>query len=288
MEHLVSKEEVRHSVADARREHKSVALVPTMGALHAGHLSLVSAACQRADYVIVSVLVNPTQFGPGEDYESYPRDLQHDMELLGAEGANAVFAPSAAEMYAPGASVTVDPGPLGSLWEGATRPTHFAGVCTVVSKLFAVVQPDLAFFGEKDYQQLQIVKRLARDLDFPVRVVGCPIVREPDGLALSSRNVYLSPAERTAATVLYRALRTAETLALDGERDARVLAEAMHGTIAEEPLATLDYADVVDALSLEPARTLGGAPARAIVAARVGRTRLIDNLALATGGEETA
>lgn len=288
MEHLVSKEEVRHSVADARREHKSVALVPTMGALHAGHLSLVSAACQRADYVIVSVFVNPTQFGPGEDYESYPRDLQHDMELLGAEGANAVFAPSAAEMYAPGASVTVDPGPLGSLWEGATRPTHFAGVCTVVSKLFAVVQPDLAFFGEKDYQQLQIVKRLARDLDFPVRVVGCPIVREPDGLALSSRNVYLSPAERTAATVLYRALRTAETLALDGERDARVLAEAMHGTIAEEPLATLDYADVVDALSLEPARTLGGAPARAIVAARVGRTRLIDNLALATGGEETA
>lgn len=288
MEHLVSKEEVRHSVADARREHKSVALVPTMGALHAGHLSLVSAACQRADYVIVSVFVNPTQFGPGEDYESYPRDLQHDMELLGAEGANAVLAPSAAEMYAPGASVTVDPGPLGSLWEGATRPTHFAGVCTVVSKLFAVVQPDLAFFGEKDYQQLQIVKRLARDLDFPVRVVGCPIVREPDGLALSSRNVYLSPAERTAATVLYRALRTAETLALDGERDARVLAEAMHGTIAEEPLATLDYADVVDALSLEPARTLGGAPARAIVAARVGRTRLIDNLALATGGEETA
>lgn len=288
MEHLVSKEEVRHSVADARREHKSVALVPTMGALHAGHLSLVSAACQRADYVIVSVFVNPTQFGPGEDYESYPRDLQHDMELLGAEGANAVFAPSAAEMYAPGASVTVDPGPLGSMWEGATRPTHFAGVCTVVSKLFAVVQPDLAFFGEKDYQQLQIVKRLARDLDFPVRVVGCPIVREPDGLALSSRNVYLSPAERTAATVLYRALRTAETLALDGERDARVLAEAMHGTIAEEPLATLDYADVVDALSLEPARTLGGAPARAIVAARVGRTRLIDNLALATGGEETA
>lgn len=288
MEHLVSKEEVRHSVADARREHKSVALVPTMGALHAGHLSLVSAACQRADYVIVSVFVNPTQFGPGEDYESYPRDLQHDMELLGAEGANAVLAPSAAEMYAPGASVTVDPGPLGSLWEGATRPTHFAGVCTVVSKLFAVVQPDLAFFGEKDYQQLQIVKRLARDLDFPVRVVGCPIVREPDGLALSSRNVYLSPAERTAATVLYRALRTAETLALDGERDARVLAEAVHGTIAEEPLATLDYADVVDALSLEPARTLGGAPARAIVAARVGRTRLIDNLALATGGEETA
>lgn len=288
MEHLVSKEEVRHSVADARREHKSVALVPTMGALHAGHLSLVSAACQRADYVIVSVFVNPTQFGPGEDYESYPRDLQHDMELLGAEGANAVFAPSAAEMYALGASVTVDPGPLGSMWEGATRPTHFAGVCTVVSKLFAVVQPDLAFFGEKDYQQLQIIKRLVRDLDFPVRVVGCPIVREPDGLALSSRNVYLSPAERRAATVLYRALRTAETLALDGERDARVLAEAMHGTIAEEPLATPDYADVVDALSLEPAHTLGGAPVRAIVAARVGRTRLIDNLALATGGEETA
>ena len=283
MERLVSKEEVRHSVADARRENKRVALVPTMGALHDGHLSLVAAACQRADYVVASVFVNPTQFGPGEDFDAYPRDVERDLGLLAAEGANAVFTPSVSEMYAADAQVRVEPGPLGTLWEGAVRPTHFAGVCTVVTKLFAIVQPDLAFFGEKDYQQLQVIKRMVRDLDFPIRVVGCPIVRESDGLAMSSRNVYLSPEERRAATVLYRSLRTAETLALGGERDARVLADAMRETVASEPLASLDYADVVDAVTLEPAAALGDAPARAILAARLGRTRLIDNLALVAG-----
>jgi len=283
VERLVSKEEVRHSVADARRENKRVALVPTMGALHDGHLSLVAAACQRADYVVASVFVNPTQFGPGEDFDAYPRDVERDLGLLAAEGANAVFTPSVSEMYAADAQVRVEPGPLGTLWEGAVRPTHFAGVCTVVTKLFAIVQPDLAFFGEKDYQQLQVIKRMVRDLDFPIRVVGCPIVRESDGLAMSSRNVYLSPEERRAATVLYRSLRTAETLALGGERDARVLADAMRETVASEPLASLDYADVVDAVTLEPAAALGDAPARAILAARLGRTRLIDNLALVAG-----
>jgi pantoate--beta-alanine ligase len=186
-------------------------------------------------------------------------------------------------MYASDAEVTVDPGPLGAVLEGATRPTHFRGVCTVVTKLLAVTAPDLAFFGEKDYQQLAVLRRMARDLDLPVKVIGCPTVRECDGLAMSSRNVYLSRDERAAATALYRALRSAETLALSGERDARVLEEAMRSQIADEPLATLDYAVVADAVTLTPLATLGAAPARALIAARVGSTRLIDNLALEVG-----
>lgn len=285
MERLSSKAEVRGAVIAAKHEGKRVALVPTMGALHDGHLSLVQAARARAEYVVVSVFVNPTQFGPGEDFEAYPRDVEHDLAVLKAEGADVVFTPSVKTMYADDAVVTVQPGPLGSVWEGAVRPTHFAGVCTVVTKLFSVVMPDLAFFGDKDYQQLQIVKRLARDLDLPVKVVGCPIVRECDGLAMSSRNAYLNPEERTAATVLYRALRTAETLALAGEGDARSLALVMQETIAAEPLATLDYADVVDPVTLEAVASLES-PARAIVAARIGSTRLIDNMAIVPGQEQ--
>ncbi len=282
MERVVSKEEVRQAVLAARREGKRVALVPTMGALHDGHLSLVRAARERADYVVVSVFVNPTQFGPGEDFEAYPRDIDHDMQLLKAEGADAIFTPTTAGMYASDAQVTVAPGPLGALWEGAIRPRHFAGVCTVVSKLFNIVLPDLAFFGEKDFQQLTIIKRMVCDLDLPVRVVPCPIIRESDGLALSSRNTYLSPDERRAATVLYRALRTAETLALGGERDVATLTDAMRECIAEEPLATLDYAAVVDPATLTEPASLE-APARAIIAVRLGTTRLIDNMQLTTG-----
>lgn len=279
MERLASKQEVRQAVAEARREGKRIALIPTMGALHEGHLSLVRAAAERADYIIVSVFVNPTQFGQGEDFEAYPRDLDRDVDLLGAEGVDLVFAPTPEIMYASDAQVTVDPGPLGALYEGAVRPTHFNGVCTVVTKLFSIALPDLAFFGEKDYQQFVIVRRMARDLDLPVKVVGCPIVRECDGLALSSRNVYLSAEERAAAPVLYQALRTAETLVLDGERDAGVVARALRDTIAGEPLAVLDYAEVVDAATLQPIDTIVG-PARALVAARLGATRLIDNIAL--------
>ncbi len=282
MERVASKEEVRQAVLAAKREGKRVALVPTMGALHDGHLSLVRAACERADYVAVSIFVNPTQFGPGEDFEAYPRDLDRDMQLLKAEGADLLFTPSTASMYATDAQVEIAPGPLGTLWEGAIRPTHFAGVCTVVSKLFNIVLPDLAFFGEKDFQQVTIIKRMVCDLDLPVRIVPCPIVREPDGLALSSRNAYLSPDERRAATVLYRALRTAETLALGGERDVALLAEAMRECVAEEPLAALDYAAVVDPATLvEPA--VLDRPARAIIAARLGTTRLIDNMQLTLG-----
>lgn len=283
MERLGSKQEVRQAVGEARREGKRIALVPTMGALHDGHLSLVTAARERADYVVVSVFVNPTQFAPGEDFEGYPRDIERDIDLLGAEGADLVFTPTPEVMYASDAEVTVDPGPLGAVLEGATRPTHFRGVCTVVTKLLAVTAPDLAFFGEKDYQQLAVLRRMARDLDLPVKVIGCPTVRECDGLAMSSRNVYLSRDERAAATALYRALRSAETLALSGERDARVLEEAMRSQIADEPLATLDYAVVADAVTLTPLATLGAAPARALIAARVGSTRLIDNLALEVG-----
>lgn len=284
MERVSSKAEARGAVQAARREGKRVALVPTMGALHDGHLSLVRAACARAEYVVVSVFVNPTQFGPGEDFEAYPRDIERDMALLKAEGADLVFTPTPQVMYSQDAAVTVEPGPLGGMWEGAVRPTHFSGVCTVVTKLFSVVGPDLAFFGEKDYQQLQIVKQMTRDLDLPVKVVGCPIVRECDGLAMSSRNAYLGAEERTAATVLYRALRTAETLALGGERDAAAIAAAMRETIATEPLAALDYAELVDPATLEAATSLD-APARAIVAVRIGATRLIDNMAIVPGQE---
>lgn len=280
MERVSSKEEARQAVIAARRESKRVALVPTMGALHDGHLSLVRAASTRADYVAVSVFVNPTQFGPSEDFAAYPRDLARDMDLLRAEGVDLVFTPSAEEMYAADAQVTVDPGPLGSIWEGASRPTHFRGVCTVVAKLLSIVAPDLAFFGEKDYQQLQVVRLLVRDLDLPVKVVGTPTIREPDGLAMSSRNVCLSAGDRAAATVLYAAVRTAETLALDGECDAGALADAMCECVAAEPAAVLDYAAVVDADTLAEIGTLGPAPARAIIAARVGVVRLIDNIAL--------
>ena len=283
MESLVSKDEVRRAVAEARAVGQRIALVPTMGALHEGHLSLVRAARERAEYVVVSVFVNPTQFGPGEDFEAYPRDLEGDLELLEAEGVALVFAPATATMYAPGATVTVDPGPLGDVLEGAIRPTHFRGVCTVVAKLFGIVAPDLAFFGEKDFQQLAIVRTMVSDLDLPVRVVGCPTIREPDGLALSSRNVYLSPDERAAATVLYRALRAAEARALAGERDARALVEVMRAEIATEPLVVPDYAEVADAVTLVPLDALDGSPARALVAARLGSTRLIDNLALEVG-----
>lgn len=282
MERVGSKEEVRQAVLAARREGKRVALVPTMGALHAGHLSLVAAACTRADYVVVSIFVNPTQFGPDEDFAAYPRDLERDFDVLHSEGADLVFTPSTEAMYAADAQVTVAPGPLGDVFEGEIRPGHFSGVCTVVAKLLGIVQPDLAFFGEKDYQQLAIVKRMVLDLDLPVRIVPCPIIRVPSGLALSSRNVYLSAEERTAATVLYRALRTAETLALGGETDAVLIATAMRECIADEPLATLDYAAVVDPGTLRNLDALSG-PARALVAVRLGETRLIDNMLLTTG-----
>ena len=281
IERISSKAEVRAAIAEARREGKTVGLVPTMGALHEGHLSLVHAACERADIVVVSIFVNPTQFAPGADFEQYPRDLVSDLALLGADGVEIVFTPSVDEMYGAGAQVTVDPGPLAVRWEGAVRPGHFGGAATVVAKLFNVVRPDLAFFGEKDYQQLQIVTRLAHDLDLGVRVVGCPIVRDSDGLALSSRNAFLSAADRAAALALPAALEAAARALEDGEQDARAIEAEMVAVVARESggAIALDYAAIIDPTTLEPAMTVA-TPARALIAGRVGTTRLIDNRAL--------
>mgnify|MGYP001143363510 CR=1 FL=1 len=285
LERVSSAEETRRAVAEARREGRTVALVPTMGALHEGHLSLVRAACERATYVVVSVFVNPTQFAPGEDFEAYPRDLEHDMQLLEAEGVDLIFAPNVDSMYAADATVTVDPGPIATVWEGATRPDHFRGVATIVTKLLSIVSPDLAFFGEKDYQQLQLVKRLVRDLDLAVQVVGCPIVRDRDGLALSSRNAYLSPTQRAQALALSSALEAVAEAVAWGERDADVLRETMLRILSEHPDVSVDYATVVDGTDLTELGSIDG-PARAIIAVRVGNTRLIDNAAVAPSAHE--
>jgi pantoate--beta-alanine ligase len=279
IERIGSKDEVRAAVAEARREGRRIGFVPTMGALHEGHLSLVRAACARTDFVVASVFVNPLQFGEGEDFSAYPRRVETDLEALGAEGVDIAFTPTAEVMYADGPLVTVDPGQLASRWEGEVRPGHFRGVATVVAKLLNIVRPDLAFFGEKDYQQLQIVKRLVVDLDLGLGVVGVPIVRDDDGLALSSRNAYLSEEERGAALGLSEALEEAARALAWGERDAREVEAAMRSKAAEHPGLLLDYAAVVDPATLEPVARVD-APSRALVAGRVGATRLIDNCEL--------
>ena len=286
IELVTSKAEVRSAVATARQAGKSVGFVPTMGALHDGHLSLVRAAHERCDLVVASIFVNPTQFVAGEDLERYPRRLDLDTELLGAEGVELVWAPSVEEMYDQHAQVTVDPGPLAARWEGAVRPGHFTGVATIVAKLLNVVRPDLAFFGEKDYQQLAVVRRLARDLDLGVGIVGCPIVRDQDGLALSSRNVYLSASERAAGLALPAGLWAAASELMLGERDARALEAAMRAAVTAHAgdAVTLDYAAIVDPETLEPLVRVE-ATARAIIAGRVGATRLIDNCALTIPSE---
>jgi len=263
-----------------RRERAgTVGLVPTMGALHAGHLSLVEAARRETDRVLVSVFVNPTQFGPREDYARYPRDLDKDAALLEGARADAVFAPSVEAMYPAGTETTVDVGSVAVPLEGERRPGHFRGVATVVLKLLATATPDRAYFGEKDAQQLAVVRRLVADLDVPVEIRACPIVREPDGLALSSRNAYLSPAQRRAATVLSRALGVAERAWREGERRGGALREAMLRTLAGEPLARVDYAAVADPSSFREVDVADG-PVRLLLAVYVGETRLIDNLLL--------
>ena len=291
IERVYSIEEVRQAVSEARREANTIGFVPTMGALHAGHLSLVRAARKRTGFVAVSIFVNPTQFGPAEDFAAYPRDLDRDFELLSAEGVDLVFTPSVGEMYGVVAhagdssdttyleGVTVDPGPLAERWEGAIRPGHFRGVATVVAKLLNVVRPNLAFFGDKDYQQLAIVRRMVSDLDVPTSIVGCPIVRDRDGLALSSRNMYLSAEERRSALALSRSLDAAAESLAWGVRSGDALSAVMQEIMSAESGVELDYAVVVDPETLEPVESVAG-PARALVAGRVGRTRLIDNAAL--------
>ncbi len=252
-----------------------VALVPTMGALHEGHRALVRAARERASSVVVSVFVNPTQFGPGEDFDRYPRTWDADLAALAEEGADVVFHPSVDEVYPPGAvGVTVHPGPLGDVLEGAVRPGHFASVLTVVAKLFGLVRPDLALFGEKDYQQLTLIRAMARELALGVEVVGVPTVREDDGMALSSRNRYLSPEQRVAAATISRALRAGADAGPQGP-DA-VLAAARH-VLAAAPGLLCDYLELTGP-DLGPAPAAG--PARLLVAARAGSTRLIDNTAV--------
>jgi len=261
----------------ARRGGEPVALVPTMGALHDGHLSLVRAAAERAAHVVVSVFVNPLQFGPGEDYDAYPRDLDRDLALLGPAGATLVFAPDAATFTPPGARTTVHVAGLTDVLEGASRPGHFDGVTTIVTKLFLAVRPLVAVFGEKDYQQLVVVRRMVADLGFGIEVVGCPVVREPDGLAMSSRNAYLSHQERREAAGLHRALQAAAAgWGSDADR-ARAL---LRGRLAQAPGLRTDYAEVVDPDTLTPISGPVAGPARAVVAVFAGATRLIDNLAL--------
>jgi pantoate--beta-alanine ligase len=248
-----------------------VGLVPTMGALHAGHLSLIEAARAENNVVVVSVFVNPIQFGPGEDFARYPRDPAHDAGLLSEAGVDAVYRPSVEVMYPPGSSTRVHVSGVADPLEGAARPGHFEGVATVVSKLFNAVEPDRAYFGQKDAQQAAVVRRLARDLDFPVEIRLGATVREPDGLALSSRNAYLSPAERTAAVCLSRALGLAAEAYGRGERDPGRLRAILTEAIGAEQLARLDYAEVVDPATFSTPGSL------AVLAVRVGSTRLIDN-----------
>jgi pantoate--beta-alanine ligase len=263
----------------------SVGLVPTMGYLHDGHLSLVRAASQRCDVVAVTIFVNPLQFGANEDLADYPRDLPRDLRLCESVATRHVFTPAVTEMYPEPSVTTVAVDSLSRTMEGAARPTHFAGVTTVVAKLFNIAGPCAAFFGEKDYQQLAIVRRMARDLDFPVQVVGCPIVREPDGVALSSRNVYLTPAEREAAPVLHRALQAGAASILAGERSGAAVRRLMSDIVGAEPLARLDYAEVVRADSLDPVGELtADQEIRLLVAAKLGAPRLLDNLGVRVPG----
>ena len=257
----------------------SVGLVPTMGALHEGHLSLVRRARAECDHVVASVFVNPTQFGPGDDIRSYPRDLPRDERLLRETGCDLLFAPAAREMYPPDSDTVVEPGAVAASLEGERRPGHFRGVATVVSKLFNIVTPTRAYFGRKDAQQLAVIQKMVADLNVDVVVVPCETIRDSDGLALSSRNSYLSPNERAAAPVLYHALESARRRFRAGERDAAALREAMLEVLANEPLATTDYVSVADPRTL---RELPRVEAGALVslAVRIGSTRLIDNVLL--------
>ena len=268
--------EVRNEVKNWRKQGLSVGLVPTMGYLHEGHKSLIDRACKENDKVVVSVFVNPTQFGPGEDLATYPRDIQRDAALCEDAGAALTFNPEPEEMYFDDFHTYVTMESLSDELCGKTRPIHFRGVCTVVSKLFHIVAPDRAYFGQKDAQQLAIIKRMVRDLNFDIEIVGCPIVREADGLAKSSRNTYLNPEERKAALVLSKAVGLGQELIQKGERNADVIVEKMKQLIEEEPLAKIDYVQAVDAISIQPVAEIKGTVLVAM-AVYIGKTRLIDN-----------
>ena len=276
--HTIS--ETRDEIAGARKRAKRIGFVPTMGALHGGHMALVRRARQECELVVVSIFVNPTQFSQGEDFEEYPRTLVEDAEKCRMADVDLIFAPSASEMYPEGFDSWVEVnGHLTETLEGESRPGHFRGVTTVCAKLFNITQPTCAYFGMKDYQQLKVIQKMARDLDMPLEIVPCETVREPDGLAMSSRNAYLSPEERQSALVLSRSLKGAQAASDSGERDARVVQEFAENLIKAEPRATIDYVAIRDAETLGPLGRLDR-PAVMLLAVRFGATRLIDNVLL--------
>ncbi len=270
-----------------REVERPLGLVPTMGALHEGHLSLVRQARADNATLAVSIFVNPTQFGPAEDFSRYPRSMERDLELLEAEGTDLVFAPSPSEVYPDGFDTWIEPGAVAEGQEGEVRPGHFRGVATVVAKLFTIVRPDRAYFGQKDGQQVAVIRRMARDLNLGIDVVTMPTVREPDGLAMSSRNAYLKPHERQAAPVIYRALCAAEQLWRSGEHDAARLQTAAFAVLQAEPLVeSVDYVSVVDADSMAPVESVppsGGRRVMVAIAAKLGQPRLIDNIIIGGG-----
>jgi len=280
MEILRTVDSVRQWVWAQREVGRAIHFVPTMGYFHEGHLSLMRRAKADGGAVLVSIFVNPLQFGPNEDYARYPRDFERDRHMAESVGVDAIFYPEVHEMYPEGFQTEVRVKELSKPLCGRSRPGHFEGVATVVLKLFNITTPDRAYFGMKDYQQLRIIQQLVRDLNLPIEIVACPIVREPDGLAMSSRNVYLSPEERVAATVLYRSLQWAQAQVAAGERDAHVLREGVYQRIAAEPLARIDYVEVVDADTLQPVERIGR-PTLVAVAAFFGKARLIDNTIVA-------
>jgi len=267
----------RVAVAAARRHGRRIGLVPTMGALHRGHTSLIDAARRDGCFVVVSIFVNPTQFAPGEDFSRYPRNETGDLETCAAHGVELAFVPPVEVMYGPDAVTTIHVARLTDTLCGPHRPGHFDGVATIVAKLFQVVQPDAAWFGKKDAQQLAVIRRIVRDLDMPIEIVGCPTVREDDGLALSSRNAYLSPAERRQAASLYRALGEAQQRIQAGQRNPQVITEAMRRILDEAGPNRADYISIVDPESMQPLDAIAG-PALVALAVRIGHTRLIDNL----------
>jgi len=270
-------QDMHAACARLKREARRIGFVPTMGALHEGHLSLVRAARAQSDVVAASIFVNPLQFGPTEDLGKYPRQFERDREMLESEGCDLLFAPDANDMYPPGATTIVEVAGISDRLDGRSRPGHFRGVTTVVSKLFHIVEPDAAFFGQKDAAQVAIIRKMVADQNFPVRIVVCPIVREKDGLAMSSRNAYLDPQQRKQALVLHRSLTRVQTLAEAGERHAAKLVAAGKAAITEEPGAKLDYFEVVNPDTLEPLSDVSSG-ALIAVAAWVGTTRLIDNV----------
>lgn len=267
-----------------RQQGRNVALVPTMGYLHDGHLSLVRQARQMAEIVVVSIFVNPTQFGPSEDFESYPRDLIRDCDLLQHSQVDIVFAPEADEMYGKDFSTRIEMTGITDMLCGTSRPGHFSGVMTVVTKLFNIVLPDFALFGQKDYQQSVVIRRMVRDLNMPVEISVCSTVRESDGLALSSRNTYLSEEERKVAPLIYQALQKAEEWVRDGERSAEKIRKKILALYGEEPSLNVEYVEVVDPDTLQPVKKISR-PAVIAVAVRLGETRLIDNTMVDVGGE---